>query len=522
MFKGRSKVSFLLPGVALLLIVLPGFLATGSPAQPEVAVYAYTTEVTVFWDPSDSWADEIIWMSNVYETLLRYDPFKDTFQPVLAESYEKSDDGLTWTFHLRKGVKFHTGNEMDAAAVKASIERTIRRGKGPTYIWDAVDSIEAVGKYTVVFHLKYPAALDVTVSSGYGSYIFDPEFSDHDWFTAGRDSGTGPYMIESHKGLTEVVLTNFDDYWGGWDGKHFDKVVFVTVPEPSTRRLMIASGQADITELLPLTEIKALQGNPAVKIVHTPSFQNLVALFNTQKPPLDNKLVRKALAYTIPYQDIVQGILGGYGRQSRGVVPYGLWGYSDRVKQYTLSLATAKALLKEAGYPNGGFKLVVTYDSGDKNERRTAELWKSELAKLNIDLELRGMPWDPRWSLARSPDPNRRQDIFLFYWWPDYAHPHSFLSSMFETEEEITYNLCYYSNPLFDHLIHAAAAIAGADRKEAINLYVEAQNVLMEDAPGVAIYDMEYLRAVSASLKGYVDNPVYPHVVFWYNCYRSK
>jgi len=520
MSKERSKVSFFLLGVALLLIVLPGFLATASSAQPQVAVYAYSTDVTIFWDPSDSFSDEIVWMNNVYETLLRYDPFKDSFEPILATSYEKSGDGMTWTFHLRKGVKFHTGNEMDAAAVKASIERTISRGKSATYIWDAVDSIEAVDKYTVVFHLKYAAALDLTASAGYAAFIFDPKFSDHDWFTAGHDSGTGAYMLQSYKGLTEVVLTKFDDYWGSWDGNHFDKVVFETVPEASTRRLMVESGKADFTQRLPLTEMKALQGEPAVKVVHTPSFQNLLALFNTQKPPLDNKLVREALAYTIPYQDIVEGVLGGYGTQARGVVPYGLWGYSDRVKQYTLSIATAKALLKEAGYPSGGFKLLLTYASGDENQRRTAELWKSKLTKLNIELEIRGMPWDPEWSLAKSPDPTKRQDIFLFYWWPDYANPHSFLSAMFESEKEINFNLGYYSNPLFDDLINAAAAISGIDREEAINLYAEAQNVLMEDVPGVSIYDTEYLRATAASLKGYVDNPAYPHVVFWYDCYR--
>ncbi len=516
----KNKITLLkLASIGLLLAVLFG--APVLAAQPQVAVYAYTSEVTIFWDPSDTFSNEIIWMNNVYETLLRYNPFKDTFEPVLAESYEKSADGKTWTFHLRKGVKFHTGNEMDAAAVKASIERTINRGKGASYIWDAVSSIETPDKYTVVFHLKYSTSLDLVVAAGYSAFIFDPKFSDHEWFKAGHDSGTGPYMVESHKGNEEIVLTKFPEYWKGWSGKHFDKVLFKEVPEASTRRLMIGAGQADFTEMLPISEINALKGNPNVKIVHTPSFQNLLALFNTQKPPLNNKLVREALAYTIPYQDIVAGVLGGFGRQSRGVVPYGLWGYSDRIKQYTTSLETAKVLLKEAGYAKGGFKLLLVYTSGDENERRVAELWKSELAKLNINLEVRGMPWDSQWDLAKSPDPNKRQDIFLFYWWPDYANPHSFLSAMFETEKEINFNLDYYSNPLFDDLINTAASITGTNRKEAINLYVEAQNVLMEDAPGVAIYDMEYVRAVRASLKGYVDNPAYPHVVFWYDCYRE-
>ena len=522
MFKAANRVSCLVLVGLALLIVIPGILVTAAASQPQIAVYTYGSEVTIFWDPSDSYSDEIIWMHNVYETLLRYDPFTDGFEPILAESYEISEDGLTWTFYLRQGVKFHTGNEMDATAVKASIERTINRDQGPVFVWDAVDSIEAVDKYTVAFHLKYPAPLDISAAAVNPAFIFDPEYADHDWFNGGRDAGTGPYMLESHEGLTKVVVTAFPDYWRGWEGDHFDKVVFQTVTESSTRRLMLEAGQAEIANDLPVTDIQALQGSSAVRIGQTASYQNLLALFNTEKPPLDNKLVRAALAYTIPYQGIIDGVRGGFGEQARGVVPRNLWGYSDRVKQYTLSIPTARTLLEQAGYPDGGFKLLLTYVAGDDDERRVGELWKSELAKLNIELELRGMPWDPQWNLARSPDPNDRQDIYLFYWWPDYSHPHSFLSGMFESEEEINYNLDYYDNPVFDALINAAVALAGTDRDEAINLYAEAQNVLMEDAPGVTLYTVEYLRATTASLVGYVDNPAYPHVVWWYDCYRSE
>ncbi len=525
MFRGGNKVSLLrFVGVPLLLITLLVCLTAASAEQPQVAVYAYSSEVMVFWDPSETFSDEVAVMNTVYETLLRYDPFKNEFEPCLAESYERSEDGLTWTFHLRKGVKFHTGGEMDAEAVKFSIERTINGEKGSYYIWDAVDRIEAREKYTVVFYLKYPAPLGLTAAAAYCAHIFDPDFADRDWYYEGHDSGTGPYMMESHKGDLQVVLTKFDDYWRGWEGKHFDKIVVKTVTEPSTRRLMVESGQTDFTQRLPVTEIDALRGIPEVEIIYTPSFQSLLALLNTAKSeeyPIGNPLVRKALAYTIPYKDIVEGVLEGYGRQSRGVVPFGLWGYSDRVKQYTLSFETAKVLLAAAGYPDGGFKLLLTYVSGDEQERRVAELWKEQLSKLNIDLEIRGMPWEAQIDLGHAADPDERQDIYLFYWWPDYVHPHSFLSCMFEALEPPLFNFTYYNNPIFDELINAAEAMAGIDREESINMYVEAQNILMEDGAGLAIYDMEYLRAKRASLKGYVDNPAYPHVVFWYDCYRE-
>lgn len=507
-----------------LLVGLATLPISALGEQIQVGVYAYTSEVVVFWDPSETFSNEIIWMHDVYETLLRYDPFTDTFTPILAKSYEVSENGLIWTFYLREGVKFHTGGVMDAHAVKFSIERTIARGMGASYIWDPVDWIEVADKYIVKFHLKYPAPLDLVASAAYAAFIFDPAFSDHEWFLQGNDSGTGPYAIESHIGAEVIVLTKFDEYWGGWQGKHFDKVVFQWVPEASTRRMMLEAGTADFTNMLPITEIEALRNVPGVEIVHTPSFQNLLALFNTAKTPdrpISNPLVRKALAHAIPYKDIVEEVLGGYGRQSRGVVPFGLWGYSEEVKQYTYNLGAAKQLLAVAGYPNGGFSLLLTHVAGDDNERRVAELWKSELAKLNINLEIRGMPWDAQIALGHAADPNERQDIFLFYWWPDYAHPHSFLSAMFETLEPPLFNFSYYSNPVYDELINKANILAGIDRNEAIRLYVQAQNILMEDAAGVAIYDMEYVRAKRASLKGYVDNPAYPHVVFWYCCYRE-
>ena len=392
MFRARDKASLWCSvGVFLLLVTLFTCFTVASPEQLQVGVYLNSSEVVVFWDPSEGFSNEVIIMNNLYETLVRYDSVTGEFTPVLATSYESSADGLTWTFHLRKGVQFHTGGEMDAEAVKFSIDRTIAGEKGAYYIWDPVESIEAKDKYTVVFHLSYPAPLDIAASAAYCAHIFDPDYSERDWFYEGNDSGTGPYTIESNEGNTLVILKKFDEYWGGWEGKHFDKVVFQWVPEEGTRRLMVESGEGDFTNRLTPSELEALRGVPGIEIVSVPSFQNLLALFNTAKSadePIGNPLVRKAVAYALPYDDIVNSVMEGYARQSRGVVPFGLWGNSDKVKQYTFSPETAKLLLEQAGYPNGGFKVLLTYVAGDENERRTAELWKAELAKLGVELEL--------------------------------------------------------------------------------------------------------------------------------------
>lgn len=526
---------------AIIIVVIVAVVLVGAyyystiavaPARPSTAVYAYaTTDVVVFWDPSETYSNEVVVMNNVYEQLVRYDPSKDQYIPVLATSWEVSPDGLTYSFELRQGVKFHTGNEFDANAVKYSIERNMKGWdgggpKGASYIWSPVKEINVLSKYRVQFVLSYPAALLNIASAAYCAHIYDPvvtEKNGHEWFLQGNEAGTGPYMIEKYdKELDMVTLTKFPDYWGGWAGKHFDKVVIKSVPEWATARLQLEAGDVDIVDRLPFEDIAALEKNPDIGIVRTPAYQNMFGFFNTKKPPLDNKLVRQALSYAVPYSDIIQYVMHGSATQSRGPVPTGMWGHGDEVSQYTYDLNKAEELLTKAGYPNGGFTLLYTYNAGDEYERRTGELYKAELAKLGITLELRGMPWEQQWALATAENPADRQDIFVMYWWPDYPDPYTFLGPMFHSEETIVFNFGYYSNPDYDRLIDDGSATAGTDRDEALRMFVEAQQKLVEDAPAIFFFDQQYTRAKRANLLGYIDNPAYAHVVFWYNCYRQE
>jgi len=477
----------------------------------------------VFWDPSDSFSDEIMVMHSLYETLLRYDPLKNVFEGVLAESWESSPDGLTWTFRLRPGVKFHCGHSLEARHVKESIERTISRGKGAAFIWDAVDKIETPDERTVVFRLKRPEALNLVAASAYGAFVFCVDcVKQHgdEWLTQGHDVGSGPYTVESWKRGEEVVLTRFPGYWKGWSDKYFDKVLVKVVPETGTARQMLEGGELDYVPQLPVVDIQALSKNPALRVVQTPSFQNLLGLFNTQKGPLKDKRVRQALSYAVPYQDIVNHVIAGYGSQARGCVPRGMWGHSDTVPQYTFDLEKAKQLLAQAGYAGGGFKLVGTIAAGDEDERKVAELIKSSWQQLGVDLEIRIMPWEAQWDLARSTNVAERQDVFFFYWWPDVCWPDTYLRSLFRTEKEPYFNLCYYSNPELDRLIDEARRLAATDFKAATELYVKAQTILVEDAPAIFLYDRDNVRVMSKAIEGYVDNPAYPHALFVHGMYR--
>ncbi len=508
-----------------LLIVLTFSLLTGQVlAKGNYAFYAFNSKPILDWDPSVMFSNGIVILNNVYEPLLRYDPLADEIINVLATDYEKSDDGLTWTFKIREGVKFHDGTDLNAEAVKFSVERTIEMNRGAAFIWASVDSVEVIDDYTVQFNLQYPAPLDLICASGYAAFIMSPsavKSGGEDYFKTANECGTGPYMLESSKNDEEIVLTKFDDYWQGWEGKHFEKAVIQQISEVATRRQLVEQGVADITLELTPGDIEALENNPDVNIDFTPSFENLQFFMNTEKEPLNNKLVRKALSYAFPYQDVIDVCQGGFARQAHGPIPYGLWGHSEDLLQYTHDLDKARELLAQAGYEEG-FELLLTYMSGDESERKAAELFKSELAKLNINLSIRGMPWESQWALARSDNKEEIQDIFVMYWWPDISDPSAFLYSTYHSEEEVYFNMAYWDNKEFDNLLDEASRLSGIDREEAEETIIEAQEVFLEESPSILVYDKQYIRASHSSFKGYKNNPSYPNVVFFYETYREN
>lgn len=288
-----------------------------------VVIYGYDSEMITL-DPSIEFSNSIVTLANVYECLVKYTD--KGLEPWLATSWESNDDGTEWIFHLREGVKFHTGNELTAEDVKWSVERTIRMGMGPAFIWDPVESIEVLDKYTIKFKLKYPANLPLIASSAYGAYIMDSKFlsqiGDDDaisnYLNKGHDAGTGPYMIAKYDPKTEIVFKKFDEYWGGWEENQFDTAIIKIIPDPALREQMVTSGEIHIAKSLPLDDIPQLQQNPDIVIKEEPSFRVLYGMLNTKKPPLNNKLVRKALSYATPYEDIVEYVLGGHGYVAKG------------------------------------------------------------------------------------------------------------------------------------------------------------------------------------------------------------
>ncbi|MGQ9550851.1 MAG: ABC transporter substrate-binding protein [Candidatus Bathycorpusculaceae bacterium] len=532
--KAITKIQAALIAVAIIVAGVIGWFAFNPPAPPapKVGTFAFVgSDVWVFWDPSETFSNEISVLNSVYEGLTRWDSVSKTVKPFLASSWDVSEDALHWTFHLRNNVTFHCGHKFNATAVKYSIDRTINMGKGASYIWSCVDNIEVIDEYTVRFNLNMPAPLDLIACAGYCSHIFCPICTEEhgtDWFYEGHDLGTGPYYVSKYDKSQELVeLKKFDAYWRGWTGKEFDTVLMYCIPEPATAKMKLDKGEILIIDHLPFEMVADLKNNPQIVVEINPSWQNMFGLLNTQPPsPLSNKLVRQAISYAVPYDICVSEIRHGYATQSYGVVPPGLLGHSDNLPQYKYNLTKASQLLAEAGYPNGeGLKsLVLTYNAGDEDERRFAEILKAELAKIGVTLDIQALAWTAQMAKAAGP-PEERQDIFLFYWWPDYPDPYSWLRSMFHSVpegQEIVFECAYYNNPQYDALIDEAYRVTGLDKTKAQQLYEQAQRILIDDAVALFIYDWTYVRARRVELKGYVDNPAYPNAYMLYDMYVEK
>lgn len=517
-----TKKKLLCAVLALCMAVALCACSTDGKNQTEEPSYVTIigeNDPMLYWDPAESWAAEIRVLVNIYDTLVRLDADGETFKPNLAESWTTSEDGLTWSFKIREGVKFHSGAPLTAQTCADSLNRTISMGKSATFMWNGVTSITAPDDTTLVIECDRPMAMLYIVSASYTAYIYNPEH-DSEWYKACQCDGTGPYMLESYTQNSEVVLKKFDDYWGGWEGEHVDFCIYKTVFESATARQMMLAGEGDLWLNCPYDYINDMAKDENIKISDVVSYQTLYAYLNCQKEPLSDVRVRQALSYLTPYQDIIDQVVCGHGTQCWGILPPTIWGYSEDVMKYEYDFEKGVALLKEAGYENG-FTINYVYNTGDANLQKVGELLKDAFAKANVTLELQAMTSDAKYALARGEDPKQRQDIVMIYWWPDYVDPSSYFYSMFYSEEEIGFNLSYYYNPVVDELIDKAYYATGESIEQATKYYAEAADIIMKDAAVLSLYSENYTKPVAKKLMGFVDNVAYPTAVFCYDLYKT-
>lgn len=475
-------------------------------------------------------------MVGVYEYLYTYQGPEGVLTPQLAESYEVSEDGKTYTFKLRKGVKFHTGEDFNAEAVKWNVERQMDLNMGPArFVTQYVDSVEVVDDYTVAFHLMEPTPAYIYLLAGnWGLKFICPGMVEehktaddpwaHEWYKENM-CGTGPYEFVSYEHGQQLVIEKFDDYWGGWEDPHFDKMIERIIPESSTQRMLLEGGEIDLTCMpLELEDIKALQEKEGITCQADPTILIFIISVKTidageTGPIMSNVKVRQALAHAFNYDAVIEDIMGVKGsRISDMLFNPAFEGYDPDHFVYTYDLDKAKELLAEAGYPDGGFTLDMMWLEGFPDYPRIGEMYQADLAKLGITLTLHGEP--PATFLDRIALPETTPDLVLR---PRAAtNPHSFAwiqGWIKEMWPPAALNEGYYYNPEFEELYKASTT--ELDDAKRAGLVREAAAIASEEVPVIWIAAVNDVMCFTDSLKGQVHSPWYMYVYWPYNLYRE-
>ena len=482
---------------------------------------ATTANITT-WDPVKSFSTEAFYLANLYEPLLWINApgAEEPYTPALATEWSVSEDGLTWTFKIREGVTFHDGEPLTADAVVQSIEAA-KDHAGASFIWLPLESVTATDPMTVEMKLSYAAPMDLVASSLYGAWIVSPKAlaavaADETYFEAGIDAGTGPYTIESYTPDSEVLLTANEGYWGGWDDvDHYDKVLVSIMPEAVNQQQALDGGDVDIAFNVPTENIDSYRSNADFTVLEEPSFFNYVGLFNTAKAPLDDPKVRQALSYAIPYEDIIAVGAQGYGTQSHGPVPAGVFPFDPDGAAVHPGPRQGQGAARRGG-------LRRRLPARDHLRLREPERGPVRAAapgrvrQLGIDVTLTPMLFNQQWERAKG-DPAGRQDMFLLLYWPTYSDAGADnLWSLFHSSEAPFFNLSYWNDADYDALVDGAGALTATDRAAAQAKYSEAMNRLVDQAPGAFFYDTEFVVPFPNRIAGYEYNLNYPFAQFFY------
>ena len=449
----------------------------------------------------------------VCENLTRFRPGTSEVVPDLAESFEVSEDLATYTFYLREGIAFTDGELFEAEAVRINIERALALGKGPSTRLSEIESIEVVDDYTIKLHLSAPSVSFLyNLTAKAGLHITSPRAiaehatADDPWAETWFNNhlvGTGPYKLVEWIPGDRVVLTRNAGYWRGWEGEHIDTIVRRTVPEYTTRKILLEQGQVDMIDFLQADDLVNLKADPGIVVVDLPTL-NVVWYLPVFTSPIMNDIhLRKALSWAFPYEEAVE-IAGMGSIQLQGPMPSATAGHSDDLLVYHTDLDKASEELAAAGHAPGELTLTLVHYTLDRN-RQVFEVFQRNLAQIGVRLELLDMAWGQFSPWATSPA-KEGVDLFIVEHWPDYPEASNFITLYFLSTEGIV--PCYprgYANSEINNLLLAAAASADIEQRN--EYYAAAQKIIVDDALGIWGYQIGDAIAMSDNVKGFVFTP---------------
>lgn len=407
--------------------------------------------------------------------------------PSLAESWKISDDGMTYTFKLKKGVKFHDGTPVTTEDWIWSILRL--RDAGPESPWThlarAVKEVSAPDEETLVISLSEPYAPFLSNLTNPALAVQSKKHFDKVGAEAFRDSpmGTGPYYFAEWELNQRYVLKKNPHYH--IEGKPIaSEFRFIVVPDDNTRIMQLQAGEVDVVRDLPHNRIDELASYPGLAVDAAPSTEQRFVNFNVTFPPLDDVRVRNALRLATDKQAIIKMVLFGHGSPVFGVFPRVDAFYDKKLKDPGYDVEKARALLKEAGQEKG-FKLEMIYSSGNTVLENIATVLKDQWAKIGVDLQL--VPLEgPTVSAAFQ---NLKHQVTMLRWSTDTADPVGLTSFIADYDASHGFHTGW-RNARVTELAHAAEKELNEDKRRA--MYEEIQRILFDECPLYPLYQNVY------------------------------
>lgn len=449
---------------------------------------------------------------NLFETLLNFGEQDTTIQPGLAKDWSISEDGLTYTFQLQEGIKFHDGTDFNAEAVVKNVNRWKGGTEDDFYYFnsmfkaegkDIIADVKAEGDYTVVFTLSRQQApfLKNLAMSPFG--IASPTA-----FEAAGDKfgdepvGTGPFKFVDWKRNDSITIEKFADYWQEGLPK-LDKVIFRSIPDNSARLNDLVAGNIDLADGINPSDGATIESNAALQLIERPSMNiGYLGLTSTRKP-FDNKLVRQAVNYAIDKQAIVDAFFEGRAEVAKNPMPPSISGYNDDIEAYPYDPEKAKALLAEAGYDGTPIELwaMPVPRPYMPDGAKVAEVIQKNLEDVGMPAKIVTYEWATYLDKAK----NGEADAFMLGWTGDNGDADNFIYTLLDEDNIGSNNYTYFKNDEMHKLLIQAQS--ETDENVRNELYKQAQVIIHEEAPWVPLAHSTPLLGAKAEVKGFKAHP---------------
>jgi peptide/nickel transport system substrate-binding protein len=487
--------------LAVLLLLGPGSPDAGAAPKAGGALKVALLRDPTGWDPHINYgATTYTFQANVYETLLRYS-LKGALEPGLAVRWE-TPNPTTYVLHLRKGVRFHSGNPFTADDVKWSLERILDPATNATRAkeFSVVEAVSAVDPSTVRIALKQPSAPFLELLAAAEAVMVDSK-----WVRGGGDlkkasSGTGPFKLGPFETGVRYALVKNPDYWEA-PYPYLDRIELSTIGKDEVRVQALRTGSVDLAEYIPWQEIRPLEKDPNIRVHVGYDTFNVIRL-HPKRPPFDNPKVRQAFNYLVDRKEIIELAWGGIGKPfGAGLIPEGHWAYPKALQgTWTHDPAKARQLLAEAGVNPAATRLV--FDSTTLSVHMdSAQIIVTQLQKAGFSqVELKPMDVPTQQRKRVSGEYQMMMDGFSLPW-PD----PDFYTAFFGTGGASYARAVEFSDATLDRLLGDARATADQTRRA--GLYAQVEQRLIELAPWVFLHWRPQAEAHRAHVGGYTRLP---------------